>query len=157
MLSPKAMAQPTMMMARLAVLATECLRAQIPVASATLGGGGLEHPRQWPKAPEAASPLRVPSHPAPTGAPREGHCKGSAFDRAAMRHARDLLEREGGDLVVQVEGQTCRGVHMGGKLRAEKSLAHACRPRPLPPRDDWALPAMYVLSQMHGARGAHRP
>lgn len=115
MLSPKAMAQPTMMMARLAVLATECLRAQIPVAWATLGGGGLEHPRQWTKAPEAASPLRVPSHPAPTGAPREGHCKGSAFDRAAVRHARDLLEREGGDLVVQVEGQACRGSHTGDR------------------------------------------
>ena len=76
MLSPKAMAQPTMMMARLAVLATECLRAQIPVAWATLGGGGLEHPRQWPKAPEAASPLRVPSHLGRQARPEKGTAKG---------------------------------------------------------------------------------
>ena len=63
MLSPKAMAQPTMMMARLAVFATECLRARIPVELAALEAVGSST-----KAVTGA-PRRVPSHPEPTGAP----------------------------------------------------------------------------------------
>ena len=65
MLSPNAMAQPTMMMARLAVLATECLCAQrwwnrltLEAARSSTRGGGWA-PIELGSLPESAEPPRA--------------------------------------------------------------------------------------------------